>query len=128
MARATVLVVDDYEDSRELYAEYLRLAGYEVMTAADGDAALQCALKQTCDAIVLDVALPRLDGLAVLRLLRSSKRTTAVPVIILSASISAEVRLQALAAGANRFLTKPCAPDELEKTLRDFLGAPSRGR
>lgn len=121
MARASILVVDDYEDSRELYAEYLRFAGYEVTTAADGDAALHCALKNSCDAIVLDLALPKLDGLAVLRLLRSASKTRAVPVIVLSGSSVPELQGQAIAAGANRFLTKPCSPEELEQALRETL-------
>ena len=124
MARVTVLVVDDYEDTRELYGEYLRLAGYEVLTAADGDAALHCALQHSCDAIVLDLALPKFDGLAVLRLLRSTRKTNAIPVIILSASVGANVRAEALAAGANQFLTKPCSPDELEQALREILAQP----
>ena len=71
MAGERVLVVDDYEDSRELYGQYLRLRGYDVETAADGDAALRCALRQECDIVVLDLALPKFDGLTVLRLLRS---------------------------------------------------------
>ena len=118
-----VLVVDDYEDNRELYGEYLRIAGYDVETAADGDAALRCALRQKCDIIVLDLALPKFDGLTVLRMLRSTTRTKAIPVIVLSASVGGNVRAQALEAGADRFLTKPCSPDEVERVLRELLAA-----
>jgi len=125
MAGARVLVVDDYEDSRELYGEFLRLAGYDVVTAADGDAALRCALRQDCDIIVLDLALPKFDGLAVLRMLRSTARTRSIPVIILSASVGGDVRAQALEAGADRFVTKPCWPDELEGVVRELLAARS---
>ncbi|TMB11443.1 MAG: response regulator [Chloroflexi bacterium] len=118
-----VLVVDDYEDSRELYGQYLRSRGYDVETAPDGDAALRCALRRTCDIVVLDLALPKFDGLYVLRMLRSNARTKAIPVIILSASVGPDVRARALEAGANKFVTKPCAPDELEDVLREVLAA-----
>lgn len=122
MAGEKVLVVDDYEDSRELYAEYLRLCGYEVFTAADGEAALRCASERTCDLIVLDLALPKFNGISVLKRLRedASVRT---PVIILSASVAETVRREALDAGADRFLTKPCAPDDLESSIRELLTA-----
>jgi two-component system cell cycle response regulator DivK len=118
-----VLVVDDYQDSREAYAEYLRFVGYEVSSAADGNAALDCALAQSCDVIVLDIALPKLDGLSVLRRLRANPRTADVPVIIVSAATSAEIRSAADAAGANMFLAKPCPPDEVELAIRAVIGA-----
>jgi two-component system, cell cycle response regulator DivK len=120
---ARVLVVDDYADARELYGEYLRFAEYEVETAADGVAALRCALKQACDAIVLDLALPEYDGLTILKLLRSNDKTKTVPVIVLSASVGSDVRDQAFAAGAVAFLPKPCTPDDLEKELRRVITA-----
>jgi two-component system cell cycle response regulator DivK len=115
-----VLVVDDYEDTRELYGEYLRFAGYDAVTAADGSTALEYARQQKWDVIVLDIALPRLDGLTVLRHLRSDASTRDVPVIVLSASVREHVRAEALATGANLFLPKPCAPDELEGAIRKF--------
>ena len=121
-----VLVVDDYEDSRELYGEYLRFAGYDVATAPDGAAALSCALQQNCDVIVLDLALPKFDGLTILRLLRSNPQTRELPVIVLSASVGEQIRAEAIAAGADLFLSKPCAPEELEAAIRTAIGAPSR--
>ncbi len=120
-----VLVVDDYEDTRELYREYLGYVGYDVSTAADGDAALRCALRQNCDVIVLDLALPKLDGLTVLRMLRSNSHTKDVPVIVLSASANALMRAEALAAGANLFVAKPCSPEELDAAIRGVLTARS---
>jgi two-component system, cell cycle response regulator DivK len=125
VAGERVLVVDDYDDNREAYAEYLRFVGYEVSTAADGDAALRCALQGTIDVIVLDVALPKLDGLAVLNVLRSNSMTRNVPVIILSASVSGQVRDDSLAAGANLFLAKPCLPEDLESAIRKLLSGQS---
>ena len=117
-----VLIVDDFEDARELYAEFLRMQGYEVTGAADGPEALHLALPAAYDLIVLDLALPRMDGLAVLRELRRNPATVRTPIIILSASVGQEPREDALEAGADLFLEKPCLPDELEAAIRGFVG------
>ena len=119
-----ILVVDDFEDARELYAEYLRMRGFEVTGAADGQAALHLALPAHYDVIVLDLALPRMDGFAVLRALRANATTAKTPIIILSASVGADAREATLAAGADLFLEKPCLPDELEAAVLQLL----RGR
>ena len=116
-----VLVVDDYEDARELYGAYLRHVGYEVTTAADGSAALRCALQEACDVIVLDVSLPAMDGMTILRLLRANSRTKDIPVIMLSAAVGEGVRAEAREAGATRFLGRPCLPEELDAAIRQVL-------
>jgi DNA-binding response OmpR family regulator len=118
---AKVLIVDDFEDARDLYAEYLRLQGFEVTGAADGPAALHLAIPAHYDVIILDLALPRMDGIAVLRELRKSPHTAKTPIIILSASVGREPREETLAAGANLFLEKPCLPEELEAAVRSVL-------
>ena len=124
--RGRVLIVDDFEDARDLYAEFLRLQGYEVTGAADGPAALNLALPAEYDVIVLDLALPRMDGLEVLRQLRADPRTRRTPIIILSASVGQEPREDALAAGADLFLEKPCLPDELEHAIQSVLPSGTR--
>ena len=121
--RLRVLIVDDYEDARELYAAYLRHVGYDVSTAAEGDAALRCALHETCDVVVLDVSLPTMDGMTILRLLRANSKTKDIPVIMLSAAVGESVRVQAREAGATMFLGKPCLPEELEAAIRQVLGS-----
>ncbi len=121
-----ILIVDDFEDARELYAEYLRMRGFEVSAAADGPAVLHLAMPAQFDAIVLDLALPRMDGIDVLRELRRDPRTSAVPIIILSASVGPEPREQALEAGADLFLEKPCLPDELEAAIEKLVGTRRR--
>ncbi len=121
--RLRVLIVDDYEDARELYAAYLRHVGYDVSTAAEGDAALRCALQETCDVVVLDVSLPTMDGMTILRLLRASSKTKDIPVIMLSAAVGENVRVQAREAGATMFLGKPCLPEELETAIRQVLNS-----
>jgi two-component system cell cycle response regulator DivK len=123
--QARILIVDDFEDARELYAEYLRLRGFEMTGAADGQAALHLALPAGYDLIVLDLALPRMDGISVLRALRRNPATARTPIIILSASVGTEAREQTLRAGADLFLEKPCLPDELESAIRELLSARS---
>ena len=118
---ARLLIIDDFEDARDLYAEYFRQRGFEVNSAADGESALHLALPSAYDLIILDLALPRMDGIAVLRELRSHPHTAATPIIILSASVGEEPRRETLRAGANLFLEKPCLPDELEKAVRGLL-------
>ena len=127
MPRERVLVVDDYADAREVYAEYLKFVGYQAASGADGDAALRCALQDGCDLLVLDIAMPNRDGIAILRILRANPRTEALPVIIFSALVGATVRAEALEAGADLFLEKPCTPEELERGIRHVLdGRPAR--
>ena len=121
--RLRVLVVDDYDDVRELYATYLRHVGYDVSMAADGNAALRCALHETCDLIVLDVSLPAMDGMTILRLLRANPKTKDIPVIMLSAAVGETVRPQAREAGATMFLGKPCLPEELDEAIRRVVGS-----
>ena len=122
-----LLIVDDFEDARELYAEYLRLRGYEVSGAADGPEALHLALPSHYDLIILDLALPRMDGIAVLRTLRAAPGTVRTPIIILSASVGNEPRNESLRAGADLFLEKPCLPDELESAVVKLLNGNLRG-
>jgi two-component system cell cycle response regulator DivK len=122
-----ILIVDDFEDARDLYSEYLRLRGYEVNGAADGPEALHLALPSHYDLIILDLALPRMDGIAVLRALRAAPGTSRTPIIILSASVGNEPRDESLAAGADLFLEKPCLPDDLESAVVKLLNGHLRG-
>ena len=121
MSGERVLIVDDYEDSRLMYCDYLRHVGYDATSAADGNEAIRCATTNACDVIVLDIAMPKLDGLQVLRKLRGNEATKGVAVIILSASVDKRVRDEAASAGADLFLTKPCEPEQLDAAIRQVL-------
>jgi DNA-binding response OmpR family regulator len=116
-----VLVIEDYDDAREMYVEYLALSGYEVVAAEDGHAALRAANEAPPDLIVLDIALPKLDGLSVLRALRSQARFSATPVLTLSASIEGDYEGHALRAGATLALRKPLLPEDLMAAIRKTL-------
>jgi two-component system, cell cycle response regulator DivK len=107
----TVLVVDDDADTRLIYSEYLRAHGWLAFTAADGRIALDKIEELRPDAIMLDLAMPRVDGWTVLKRLRESSWTADVPVVVVTASMSA--RDLAFQAGCDAFLVKPCPPETL---------------
>jgi len=114
--RDRVLVVDDDPPLRRMLARTLTAEGYEVTVAADGGAALAEAERAAPDVIVLDVAMPALDGLAVCRRLRSKGLPT--PILMLTARDSVPDRVAGLEAGADDYLVKPFAVQELIARLR----------
>jgi adenylate cyclase len=123
-----VMVVDDDYDARRIYSDYMRSKGLSVTTAADGRKAIQKANDLKPDVIVLDLAMPRVDGWTVLKTLRESSWTATIPVIVVSAVTDA--RDEAFYAGCDTFLAKPCPPEvvwlqvlamfRLAQTLRDI--------
>ncbi|HTO97713.1 MAG TPA: response regulator [Myxococcales bacterium] len=123
MSVARVLIVEDFADSREMYVEFLTANGFDVCEAEDGLAALASIEGSRPDLVVLDVALPRMDGLSVLRRLRADQRYASMPVLTLSASLGVDYQRIALAAGATEALEKPCLPEELLAAVRKALKA-----
>ena len=121
MTADRVLIVEDFADSRDMYMEFLQAQGFEVTGAEDGLAALRAIESATPDVVVLDVALPKLDGLSVLRKLRADARYAGLPVLTLSASLGADYQKAAMAAGATAALEKPCLPEELLAAVRKVL-------
>ena len=122
-AGVKVLVVEDYDDARELYAEFLRFRGFEVLEARDGEQALAMVREHSPDVVVLDIALPKLDGFSVLRALRQDPRTAKTMVLTMSASVGPDYVDQALASGATRVVVKPCLPDELVEAIQALVEA-----
>jgi DNA-binding response OmpR family regulator len=118
----TVLVVEDETDIRELIRLNLAMDGFEVLTAANGQEALDVVRGVRPDAIILDVMMPGLDGWAVLARLKAMDDTMAqVPVVMLTARSSELDRVRGGIEGAVRYLTKPFVPDELRDTIADVL-------
>ena len=117
-----VLIVDDVEDNREMYAEYLRFAGFEVATAANGEEGLEQALANPPDAVVLDLTMPRLDGWALAAALRGDDRTRHTQIVVLSGHALTGTEEGARKAGAHSFLTKPCLPEDLAAEVNRLLG------
>lgn len=121
LTRATVLVVEDQADNRELLGSLLReMLGLAVITASDGLEALELA-RQVPDLIVLDLMLPRLDGFEVVRRLKAAEETRAIPVLALTALTRPTEHEEALAAGCDAVITKPFDIDELVSALSERL-------
>jgi DNA-binding NtrC family response regulator len=126
MDRIAVLVVDDEEQVRTFLAELLGSSGYQVRCASNGAQALEMLAGGSFDAVLLDVMMPEMSGLEVLRRYRSTGGSA--PVIVLSALAGAEDAMRAMKLGASDYLSKPFGNDELEDALSRALGsrAPSR--
>ena len=116
-----VLCADDDEDILALVALRLNRAGYEVVTAHDGAAALATARERRPAVAILDVMMPRLGGIDVVEALRSDGELRDVKVILLSARVQAADRERGLEAGADAYLVKPFRFEELETLLAQLL-------
>lgn len=114
-----VLVIEDEEVLRMALCDALRAAGYAVLEAADGEAGLQCALREAPELILLDLMLPKRDGFSVLRALREDRLQSAV--LILSARGEEWDRVQGFEYGADDYLVKPFSMRELELRMRALL-------
>jgi CheY-like chemotaxis protein len=117
-----VLIADDTFDTREIYDVYLTRCGFSVLTAADGEAAVQTAVESRPDVVVLDLSMPRVDGVAATKRLKEHPETRHIPVIVVTGFPHQAAQRRAIEAGADAFLTKPCMPDELEAAVRSLLG------
>jgi CheY-like chemotaxis protein len=117
--RPLVLLVDDCEDTRTLYAEYLDLAGFDVKEAHDGLAALDQAAQAIPDVVVMDLSLPALDGRQAAARLKADPRTATVPVIVVS-GFNREV-VEDGAQPWDSYVRKPCLPDDLVAAIRRLL-------
>jgi two-component system cell cycle response regulator DivK len=119
--RPRVLLVDDYPDAREMYAEYLDFSGFEVIEAANGMEALQRAADMAPDIILMDLSLPVMDGWEATRRLKADTRTAHIPVVALTGHALAGISEGAKKAGCDAFVTKPCLPEDLVKEIRKVL-------
>ncbi len=120
---ATVLIVEDDPDTANLVQLYLRRDGYKVLSAPDGREGLKLAQDAGPDLVVLDLMLPGMDGLEVCRELR---RNSNVPIIMLTARVEEEDRLEGLNLGADDYVTKPFSPRELAARVRAVLRRTAR--
>jgi two-component system response regulator ResD len=118
MSEATILVVEDEASISEVVSLYLKRAGYQVLCVSDGQAALQTLDRQLPDLVVLDLMLPRVDGLSVTRWLRDKSD---VPIIMLTARREEADRIAGLEMGADDYVVKPFSPQELVSRVRAVL-------
>jgi CheY-like chemotaxis protein len=127
-ANKQFLVVEDFEDSRFMMRRLLEMAGYEVLEASDGEQAVQMAVEAKPALILMDLSLPKLDGLAATREIRQKKGLKRIPIVAVSAHDSPESRTEALQAGCDEYVTKPIDFDHLHSLLQRFVSQakPSR--
>jgi two-component system, cell cycle response regulator DivK len=118
-----ILVVDDDDDLRFLMAKILRDEGYSVSEAASAREADEVALSQTPDLVLMDIGMPEEDGLSALWRIREHPELAQVPVVIVSAYDSYDLRAEAAAEGCKAYLTKPLDPDSLTSVVGEILGS-----
>ena len=118
-----VLVVEDYQDAREMYTAYLQFSGYRVAEATDGLEAVEKSIELLPDIILMDLALPRMDGWEATRRLKLDERTRHIPIVALTGHALAGHAEGARQAGCDAFVTKPCLPDALVAEIQRMLGA-----
>ncbi len=109
----SVLVIEDNADLREFMAATLQNNNYAVLSASDGEEALQLALKYVPSLVLSDLMMPKMDGIAFTKKIKDDERTSHIPVILLTAKNEPQARIDGLRTGADDYLTKPFSPDEL---------------
>jgi two-component system response regulator PilR (NtrC family) len=119
MAKARVLVVDDEKSMRDLLSITLEKEGYDVVTAAGGEAAIEALRRDTMDAVITDLRMPKVDGLQVLR--AAKEISPDVAVIVITAVASTETAVEAMKLGAYDYITKPFKLDEVSLIVRNAL-------
>ena len=120
-----ILVVDDYQDAREMYAEYLQFSGFRVAEAKNGNEAVEQAFALKPDLILMDLSLPGMDGWEATRRLKADDRTKQIPIVALTGHALAGISEGAKKAGCDAFVTKPCLPEDLVREIRKILDGPS---
>lgn len=122
-----ILVVDDYQDAREMYAEYLQYSGFRVAEARNGNEAVTQARALRPDLILMDLSLPGMDGWEATRVLKADEETKHIPIVALTGHALAGASEGARKAGCDSFVTKPCLPDDLVVEVRRMLDAVKQG-
>ncbi len=116
-----ILVVDDNQDSRELVVKVLKNKGYEIIEATDGEEAIEKAVGEKPDLILLDISIPKLNGYEVTRRLKSREEFKEVPIVALTAHAMKGDRAKALEAGCEGYISKPINIRELPDQVRSYL-------
>jgi CheY-like chemotaxis protein len=120
--RFTILLVEDFEDARELYSTCLRASGYEVIEAATGADAVALARSASPDLILMDMLLPGIDGWQATAELKQDPAMKHVPIVALTAHALSDERERIASLGCDGFLAKPCLPPDLIRTVDRILG------
>jgi two-component system cell cycle response regulator DivK len=121
--RATILLVDDSADNRQMYAEFLAYCGFTVIEAADGAEAIAKAIEFRPDVVVMDLSLPVIDGWEATRRIKGDARTGHIPIVALTGHTLEGYLRSAREAGCDRLLAKPSLPDELLAAVKEILAS-----
>jgi two-component system chemotaxis response regulator CheY len=124
----TILAVDDSASMRQMVGVTLRAAGYEVIEASDGDEALEYARRHRVHAVLADVNMPRMDGIALIAQLRTLPNYQRTPLLLLTTESTPDRTIQGRQAGATGWMVKPFNPDQLLATLERVLDNPATAR
>lgn len=117
----SILAVDDSPSMRQMVTYTLERAGYEVVSAEDGEEALSIALNTSVNLVLTDVNMPKMDGITLVKKLRKLSDYRYKPILILTTESSTEKKMQGKEAGATGWLVKPFDPEKLLSTLRRVL-------
>lgn len=120
-----ILVVEDELTNREVAEVILKNQGYEVLVAGNGQEAIDLAVRETPDLIVMDILMPILDGLSATRELKANPKTAQIPIVVVTAKASNSDRDAAEAAGCDGFLSKPYRNKSLVEVVRAYLPVPA---
>ena len=118
---ATIMIVDDYPVTQKILTYQLYQKGHRIVTASNGREAIESLVDYPVDLMILDLAMPEMDGITVLRYLRADRRFSGLPIIILTASGKEQDRRLAISEGVDAFLTKPTSTWELNTMVNDLL-------
>jgi two-component system, chemotaxis family, response regulator PixH len=118
----TILIVDDMQSQLDLMAQYLTTAGYSIITATNGEEAIEKTLQNKPDAIVTDWMMPKIGGLDICRKLKKNPETAEIPIIACTVKNRDVDRLWAKKQGIDAYVTKPCTQQELVSALQEAMG------
>jgi len=123
MAQKTVFIIEDEEDAAELFSEMMRVSGFRVLTTSKGKPAISMMTEDKPDLVLLDIMMPEISGLDILRQMQRDPNLSDIPVIVLTAkSMPADIK-NGMEAGASTYLTKPVGFQELKEAVERTLGS-----
>jgi CheY-like chemotaxis protein len=125
MAQKTVLIIEDEEDAADMFAEMMRVSGYRVLKTSSSTPALTMMTTEKPDVVILDIMMPEISGLEILRQMHKDPALANIPVVVVSAkSMPADIK-HGMEAGASMYLTKPVGFIELKEAIERALGGQS---
>ena len=128
MSQKTVLIIEDEEDAADMFAEMMRVSGYRVLKTSSSTPALTMLTAEKPDVVILDIMMPEISGLEILRHMRQDPVLANLPVVVVSAkSMPADIKI-GMEAGASMYLTKPVGFTELKEAIERALGGQSAPR